>query len=324
MRSLLFVDDEQHILSSLERLFSCLDYTAFYCNNPRDALDLLRHEEVSVMVSDNCMPGMTGIELMSKARSVSPDTVKILMTAHADMETAIEAINLCEVFRFVTKPWDNDELVSVVEQGVNRYNIIQSMRSPEEANLLSLAQTIELKDPYTKGHCDRVAGYALIIADSLGLSARQKSDIRHGSWLHDCGKIGIPESTLNKPGKLTDEEMAIIRKHPDWGAEVARLANRSPAIVNIIRYHHEAYDGTGYPTGIHGDDIPLEARIVTVADVFDALTSTRPYRKAYGLEEALNVMEGMRGKVLDPGLFDLFLKSPAAMPAADTAIRMAK
>jgi putative two-component system response regulator len=164
----------------------------------------------------------------------------------------------------------------------------------------------------------------LIIADSLGLSAQQKSDIRYGSWLHDCGKIGIPESVLNKPGKLTEEEMAIIRKHPDWGAEVARLANRSTTIVNIIRYHHESYDGTGYPTGIHGDHIPLEARIVTVADVFDALTSTRPYRVAFGLEEALKVMGGMRGKVLDPDLYDLFLKSPAARPAVDTTIAMAK
>ena len=321
MRSILFVDDEPNILSSLERLFSCLDYKTFYSDNPHDALELLRREEVSVMVSDNRMPGMTGIELMSKARSISPDTVKILMTAHADMETAIEAINVCEVFRFVTKPWNNDELVSIVEEGVNRYNLIQSMRNPEEANLLSIAQTIELKDPYTKGHCDRVAGYALTLADSLGLSVQQKTDIRHGCWLHDCGKIGIPESILNKPGKLTDEEMDIIRKHPDWGAEVARIANKSTIIVNIIRFHHEAYNGTGYPTGIHGEDIPLEARIVTVADVFDALTSTRPYRKAYGLEEALNVMEGMRGKTFDPVLFDIFLKSPAAMPAIETAIK---
>lgn len=302
----LFVDDEENILHSVERLFSGSDIRVLKACSAREALCILHREDVAVIVSDNLMPGMKGIELFSKARDTSPDTVRVLMTAYADLGTAIDAINRGEVFRFIVKPWEDDLLVSTVLDGIGRYRLVRSLRKADEAKLRSLAQAIELKDPYTRGHCDRVARYALMIAAALNLDERMRLEIKHGSWLHDCGKIGVPESILNYPGSLNEEEREVIRKHPVWGADVARQASLSKTIVNIILYHHERFDGGGYPTGIAGTDIPLEARIVSVADTFDAITTDRPYLKAYELKDAVNMLLSIRETALDPQMVDTF------------------
>jgi putative two-component system response regulator len=306
--AVLFVDDDPYILSAIKRIFSRTDIKVVLTDKPRDALAMLNEEDIAVLVSDNCMPDMTGIELLTLAKELSPDTVKILMTAYADLPTAINAINTGEVFKFITKPWENEHLINVVEEGMRRHHITQTMRKGDEGNLLSLAQTIELKDPYTRGHCDRVARHALLMAEALDLPQGIKTDIKYGSWLHDCGKIGVPEAILNKPGRLEKEEMEMIKKHPAWGADVARFSCRSDTIVNIILYHHERFDGTGYPTGKKGKDIPIEARIVSIADIFDALTSNRPYREAFSFQKAFDIMSSMRGTALDPELLDIFLK----------------
>ena len=305
--SVMFVDDDRNILSALKRIFADKDMKVLLSDNPMDALGLLENEEIMVLVSDNHMPGMTGIELLSQTKAVSPNTIKILMTGYADMDIVIDAINSGEVFKFITKPWENKFLINAVEEGIRRYHVIQSMKKEDEGHLLSLAQAIELKDPYTRGHCNRVADYALVIADALDLPQDVKTEIKFGSWLHDCGKIGVPEHILNKPGPLDPEEIEIIQKHPMWGAELARLSHRSDTIVNIIYYHHEKFDGTGYPTRKKGKDIPLEARIVSLADIFDALTSDRPYRKGFNLYKALDVIKSMNGAELDPELLDIFL-----------------
>ena len=184
---------------------------------------------------------------------------------------------------------------------------MQSLKKGDEYALYSLAQTIELKDAYTKGHCDRVAKYALAIADVLGLEDTLKEHIRQGSWLHDCGKIGVPEAILNYNGPLSSEQMDIIKKHPCWGADVVRLAHLSETVVNIILYHHEHYDGTGYPVGLKGEDIPLEARIVNVADVFDALTSERPYRGRMAREKAIEILIDNKNTCSDPSITDIFI-----------------
>jgi putative two-component system response regulator len=305
--TVLFVDDDRHILSAIKRIFDNKDITPLFADNPQEALNIIERQEIAVLVSDNRMPGMTGMELLVRIRELSPDTVKILMTAYVDLDTVINAINAGEVFKFITKPWENGLLINSVEEGVRRYSIIQTLKKGDEGHLLSLAQAIELKDSYTRGHCNRVADYAIMIADALDLQPDIREDIKYGSWLHDCGKIGVPEHILNKPGPLDPEEMDIVKKHPAWGAEVVRIAHRSDTIVNIIYYHHEKFDGTGYPARKKGKDIPLEARIVTIADIFDALTSQRSYRKAFRLNEALEIIQSMRGAELDPELLDIFL-----------------
>ncbi len=301
----LLVDDERNILNSIERLFSEDDLSILKAGNAEEALELVRNRNIAVLVSDNHMPGMKGIDLLSTVRTVSPDVVRILMTAYADLPTAIEAINRGEVFRFIVKPWDDDDFIRTVKEGIDRFRIVRALKRADEATLLSLARTIELKDKYTKGHCDRVASYAVAIAGALNLPGETVRDIRYGGWLHDCGKIGIPGSILNKPGALDDDEFDLIKKHPAWGADVARQAQLSQVIVNIILHHHERFDGKGYPSGIGGTDIPVEARIVAVADVFDALTSDRSYRKAYSMKKGMEIIRSMRGSSFDPEIADL-------------------
>ncbi len=308
--NILFVDDEENILRSVERIFlgdNVKDVRILKAKSAQEALQFIEKENIAVLVSDNLMPDMKGIELLSRAKDISPDTVRILMTAYADLPTAIDAINKGEVYRFIVKPWENNILIEIVQEGINRFKIVQSLRKADEPMLLSLAQTVELKDPYTRGHCDRVAGYALMIAEALKLDEGKKNEIKYGSWLHDCGKIGVPERILNYNGPLGEAETDIMKKHPLWGADVARQAQLSAGVVNVILYHHERYDGQGYPSGIGGKNIPLEARIVSVADAFDAMTTDRPYRKQRDTHEALGIISSLKGKSLDPEVVDIFL-----------------
>jgi len=308
MRTVLFVDDEQPIRNALERMYlERDDLRCLFAASGQQGLEIMENEEVWVVVSDYLMPGMRGIEFLSKVKARWPHTIRIMMTAYADLSIAIDAINKSEAFRFVTKPWNNQELMEIVDEALMRYQLVQTLGTEDETVYLSLAQTVELKDPYTKGHCDRVARYAVSLAKAVGLDEGLQSEIKHGSWLHDCGKIGVPERVLNFPGRLNEDDMESVMQHPRWGSEVARQAHMSEPVVNVILYHHERFDGAGYPSGLKGAEIPIEARIVAIADVFDALYSDRPYRKAYSLERALEIMREMTATHFDPELIKTFL-----------------
>ncbi len=304
---ILFVDDDKLALEIAVSLFSAQGIQILIANDANEALELFQFHDIAVAVSDNYMPGMSGLEFLARLKEISPDTVKILMTAYADLTCALAAINRSEVFRFVVKPWKNEDLLNAVAEGVHRHYLLQSLRKDEEDVLRSLAQTIELKDPCTKGHCDRVAILALLLADALQLPREIKREIKYGSWLHDCGKIGVSEAILNGNQQLSAQELATMKMHTDWGADVAAKANLSRVAHNIIHFHHERYDGTGYPTGLSGREIPIEARIVAVADVFDALTNDRPYRRKFSADETFTIMRSMAGSALDPELVELFL-----------------
>jgi len=305
--NVLFVDDNKLTLTVIRDLFKDEEIVLYTAESGEEALCVIRQRDIAVLVSDNVMPGMSGVELLSSLKTISPDTVKILMSAYADLSSALAAINRSEVFRYVLKPWQDEEMLNAVREGIRRHRLLLDMHKEDEDILRSLAQTIELKDPSTKGHCDRVAVYALMIAEGLGLTRDMQREIKYGSWLHDCGKIGVSEVILNGPRGLSDEEFATIKQHSAWGADVAAKANLSLAARNIIRYHHERYDGSGYPEGLRGEVIPLEARIVAVADVFDALTTDRPYRNGFTPDETCAMLERMRGIELDPRIVDVFL-----------------
>jgi putative two-component system response regulator len=302
--TVLFVDDDRSVLHYTCAIFENKGLTVLTADCALDALAIVGEQSVAVVVSDNEMPGMRGVELLTKIKDLSPHTVKIMMTGSADLATALAAINSGEVFRFVLKPWKKAEMLRAVKDGIHRYRVLQSIKSEDEFILHSLAQTIELKDASTKGHCDRVATLALQLAEALGLSREAQHEIRFGSWLHDCGKIGVPEAILNAQRGLTEEEFKIIMKHPEWGCDVVRKANLSRTVQEIVLYHHERYDGTGYPRGLKGDNIPLEAQIVSAADICDALTMNRPYRAGLGSEELVAILSGMRGKNLSPKIVD--------------------
>jgi response regulator RpfG family c-di-GMP phosphodiesterase len=303
----LILDDEESILQYLEMVLKDDDVEVIACTSAAQAIEALKQEEVALVISDNLMPGMKGVDFLERAKVISPDSVRIMLTGYIDTQAAMDAINKGAVYKFVTKPWNNDDLKSIVRDSISRYQVGISLRDADKYSLRSLAQTIELKDHYTKGHCDRVAKYALMIASALSLSGTMRTNIQRGSWLHDCGKIGVPETILNYPGALSEDQMAIIKKHPCWGADVARLAHLSQTIVNIVLYHHERFDGSGYPIGLSGEDIPVEARIVNAADIYDALTSERPYRQAMTREKAMDILEGGGGAISDPAIVDAFL-----------------
>lgn len=305
--AILLIVDEANTLDALARLFLGRDVRVLRAGNGEEALEIVQREPVAVIVSDNLMPGTRGVELLSRVRNLSPDTVRVLLTETADLPTAVEAIARGEVSRFHVKPWVDEEIVRTVEDGLWRYWLVRSLRHGDEAALRSIAETIELRDPYTRGHCDRMAAYTLKIAEGLSLPEETRNALRLGSWLHDCGKIGVPETILNCPGKLSTEDFEVVKKHPEWGAEVGRQANLPEEVINILLYHHERFDGRGYPTGAKGTEIPLEARIVAVADVFDAMSSDRPYAKGYDRAEATRVMGVLRGAALDPELVGIFL-----------------
>lgn len=307
----LVVDDDEAILEFAKHVLSGLGCQVVTLNDPVAALAYLGREEVAVLLTDNNMPVMCGLELIEKANIVASETVKIIMSAYADLSVALCAINQCQVFKFVSKPWKPKEMIDTVNDALQRYRTLQTLRRENEDVLRSLAQTIELKDPCTRGHCDRVATVAVQIAKILGLSIDMQREIKYGGWLHDCGKIGVPGHVLNANRKLEADEYELVKNHSAWGADVARKANLSAVVINVILCHHERYDGTGYPSGIGGEDIPIEARIVSVADVFDALATDRPYRKGLSLEETLDLVVSMKGKELDPFLVDLFINCQA-------------
>ena len=304
---ILFVDDSNLALQMAKDLFLSKGIMILTASDAAHALELFKLHEIAVVVSDNHMPGMSGLEFLCELRNVSPDTVKVLMSAYVDLPTALAAINNSEVYRYLLKPWKEEEILEVVREGLKRYRLIHTIRREDESVLRSLAQTIELKDPSTKGHCDRVAVFALMIAEAMGISKETQRQIKYGSWLHDCGKIGVSEFILNSANRLTDLEFETMKMHTYWGADVAEKAHLSEVARNIIHQHHERFDGTGYPTGLCGEEIPIETRIVSVADIYDALTMDRPYRKGYPRAEARDMIRALRGSSLDPKVVDVFL-----------------
>lgn len=308
MATVLFIDDEPSVLKALQRSLLDTEWRCLFAASAAEGVVICRAEPVSVVVSDNAMPGQQGVDFLAQLKLLAPDTVRILMTANADFGTALAAINRSEAFRFIPKPWDDGELKATITEGVQRYELLQGMRSGDEARYRALAQAVELKDPYTRGHCDRVADYASRLAQAAGLTEPLLTQLRQGSILHDCGKIGVPESILNYPGRLSEEDFELIRQHPVWGCDVARQAQLPITVQNVILFHHERFVGRGYPAGLVGEAIPVEARIAAIADVYDALTTDRPYRKGHtGLETARIMNAEMTGH-FDPQLLALHWK----------------
>lgn len=307
-QQVLFVDDDSNTLLAIKRVFRCdPDISVLTASSAHEAMQIIMANKVPVIISDHDMPNITGVEFLEWAKASTPDSIRILLTGRGDFGVAIDSINRCEVYRFISKPWNAEDLKGTIRDALQRYGLVACLKSNDEAQLLLLIRTIELKDPYTRGHSERVAGYALQIADALRMSGEEKKDIRFGSLLHDCGKIGVPESILNKPDHLTADDRRIVEKHARWSGEIAEMAGLHSRIVNIARHHHERYDGTGYPSGLAGLNIPQEARIVAIADFYDALASDRPYRRRLAHSKIIECLQKENGSSFDPILTNLFL-----------------
>ncbi len=326
---ILCVDDEENILKSVKRLFIDEDYTILTTTRGEEALDIIKNQKVDVLITDQQMPGIKGIDILKRARETSPGTVRIMITGYSDIGVTISAINEGEVHRYIAKPWDNDRFKQVVKDALLKNeadrnghhaerrikqelaDLTEALRAASLHTVRALSNAIELKDKYTRGHCDRVLEYALLIAGKLDLPSKQVTNIRYAALLHDIGKIGVPAKILNKPGPLNEAEWKLIKQHPQYGAKVTLEIDFLRDTSRIILEHHEKIDGSGYPYGKKGNDLLLESKIITIADVFDALTSDRAYRKARSYKEALEIIEEARGRHFDERLVDIFIRELA-------------
>jgi len=306
----LVVDDEPRLRHVLRHL---MEGDGFHCREAADgthAMALLEQQPVQLILSDVRMPNMDGLALLKEVRERWPDTASVMITAVADVEVGVACLNL-GAMDYLTKPFHLEEVRARVRQALEKRRLLIENRSYQRnlearvaaqshrleqlflAGVQALAEALEVKDPYTRGHSVRVSRYAETIARALELDEDVVRQIRLGGHVHDIGKIGVREEVLNKPGNLTNEEYNHIMTHPATGWRIlAPLLRDMPIALNVVRSHHERVDGSGLPDRLHGDQIPLEARIVAVADALDAMTSGRPYRDAeFTFEDALREIE---------------------------------
>ncbi|HVX66369.1 MAG TPA: HD domain-containing phosphohydrolase, partial [Bryobacteraceae bacterium] len=292
-------------------------YRILEAGHAREAFALLKSERVDLIVLDLVMPEISGLDFCRVVKSNrSTRFIPVLvMTSLQGVETEIAGI-ASGADEFLVKPLHPDIVRARIGAMLRQKRAIDSLEEAESI-LFALAQAVEHRDRCTAGHCDRLATLSMALGSALGLQRSQILALHRGGYLHDIGKIGIPDSILFKPGPLTPEEWAIMRTHSIKGEEICRPAKTLAAVLPIIRNHHERWDGTGYPDGLRGEEIPLLARILQTADVFDALTSTRPYKAALPPAEAIEVLrqEARRGW-RDPNLVAVLCEL-CATPADD-------
>jgi putative two-component system response regulator len=329
---ILIVDDEEIICNILAQRLVREGYLCTTAHNGREGLNHFYKDTFSLIISDIKMPEMDGVEFLKKVKAVNPNMMVIMVTAYPEIDMAVEAIRL-GAYDFLIKPADLDFVVLSVkkalekkrlEEEVDTYHknlerlveertakLQQAYRTLKKAHLDSvkvLAEAIDAKDPYTRGHSDRVRRMSLGIAQQMGFTEDRLEILEYGSLLHDIGKIGIKDEVLQKPGPLSSEEYRYIQEHPLIGVKIVEGIDFFKDKIPMIRHHHEHFDGTGYPDGLVGETIPLEARIITVPDAFDAMTSMRPHRRAMPLQDVLMELETGRGKQFDPKILEIFLR----------------
>ena len=324
----LVVDDEPRLRQVLLHLMRTDGFRCFEAGNGVEALEMLERQEVSLVMSDMRMPRMDGIELLKQIRARWPDTAVVMITAVADVEVAVSCL-ASGAMDYLTKPFHLEEVRARVKQALEKRRLVLEnreyqqhleMRVDEQARRLenlflasirALAEALELKDAYTRGHSMRVSKYSGIIARALHLDEETVRQIELGGQLHDVGKIGVREDVLNKPGKLTPDEYQHIMTHPLLGWRILEpLMSDAPIALNVVRSHHERVDGRGVPDQLRGEAIPIEARIVAVADALDAMMSGRPYRgEEMQMEDALAELTGNCDSQFDRAVVDATLRA---------------
>ncbi|HEX7087486.1 MAG TPA: HD domain-containing phosphohydrolase [Vicinamibacterales bacterium] len=306
--TVLVADDQPENAELLARLLRRDGYTVVVTNDGRDVLDLVARTEPDLILLDVLMPGANGFEIC-RALKDSPETRLIpvvLITALRDAESRLEGIR-AGADDFLSKPFSAPEL------SARAYSLLRLKRYTDdldsaESVIISLAMTIEARDPTTQGHCGRLASTSVELGRALQLPPDDLAALQRGGYLHDVGKVGIPDAVLLKTGPLTDDEIAIMRRHTVIGDRLCGELRTLRKVRPIVRSHHERLDGSGYPDGLVGDEVPLLAQIMAIADVFDALTSWRPYREPIPAADACAVLRsevarGWRG----PGLVEPFI-----------------
>jgi putative nucleotidyltransferase with HDIG domain len=319
----LVVEDEDSVRTLLLRKLARSGWQVSGAANGLEALRLLGERAYAIVLSDINMPKLGGMELLQIIRETYPDTVVVMVTAYSDLNYAIAAMKL-GASDYLVKPFKLDDVVDSLRlagyqrtRNLNRKHAEDDLRQHPHtesnqrlllSSVMALANTLEAKDPYTVGHSQRVAALAERMARKLGLSEAETEHIRLAGLLHDIGKIGIREDIINKPGPLAPEEYDHIRTHPGVSERILLPVRELNGALQIIRHHHERWNGSGYPDGLKGQEIPTGARLLAIADAYDAMTSKRPYRPAMTSEDALKELSRTAGTDFDPTLSRLFVE----------------
>ncbi len=315
----LLVDDEPASLRQLEGLVP-RDRHVLTASSGEEALRLLEQHDVALLVADQTMPGMSGVEVLKRTSGIRPHMVRIILASHADTEVLVEAINCGQVYRCVLRPWRDEDLRLTFERALQHYEVNKAHYEMEEANkrlslrlhamtrglVRAIADTLEAKDRHVYGHARRVSGYSVAIGRRLRLSVPVLEELSVAALMHDVGKIGTPDSILLKPSKLTEEEHAVVKLHAGRGARLLAELPEMEEVARAVRHHHEDFDGAGYPEGLAGEQIPLASRIIRVADAYDAMTSPRPFRAALDHESAVRELSRRAGTQFDPEVVRAF------------------
>jgi len=325
---ILVVDDEAMVRRLLCQKLSREGYQCDEAGGADQALDRLREKPVELVILDIKMPGKSGVELLPEIKAGYPDTAVIMATALTDVHIVTQCMKQ-GAYDYICKPFDLSEVVLSVEGVLNKKKLELEIRKYQKhleqrvgeqtkevrkvflGAIEALAFALEAKDKYTAGHSRRVTEIAVAIGKELGLSATDMEDLRWGGLLHDVGKIAVDQLIQNKPGELTSEEYEHIMTHPHVGAGIVKPVVNDK-VVEMIEHHHDYYDGSGMNQVGKGEDIPLGARILAVADAFDAMTSDRPYRSAMSIADALDEIKRCASAQFDPAVVDAFLKIPVA------------
>lgn len=303
-RSILIVDDEEAIRHSLASFLRQNGYEEVVeARNGEEALEHLVRQRFFLVITDISMPVIGGLELLARIRREHRGTDVAVITGHLELDFAIQAIK-DGAFDYFKKPFRFEEVLSTIKRVEHKQylerrslelELLKERRKSEESHLtefmLALAQIIDMKSPYTRQHSDRTAQIARLMAERTGLDSAEVERIALGARLHDIGKLAVPDYILDKPGPLTAEEFAVMKAHPSRGAELCRPISCLMPVVPMIRWHHENLDGTGYPDGLKGEQVPLDARIVRIADYWDAVTSHRSYRSPMETDSAIRIIE---------------------------------
>jgi len=330
---ILIVDDEIEITEILADLLS-EDYECSRAGSAEEALTRLQEGEFQLVISDITMPGMSGLDMIPHVKELTPDTVVVMISGMQTVESAIGALRL-GAFDYLMKPFDLRQVEAVVKRALEHHDLVvakqryenhleelveqrtaeldralNSLEGAYRSTLKALTAALETRDSETHGHSERVVSYSLRLGREYGLSSDQMKSLEFGSLLHDIGKIGVPDSILRKPAKLTEEEWVRMREHPLHGQQILRGIEFLQGASRVVAQHHEKWDGTGYPLGLRSEDIDICARIFAVADAFDAITSDRVYRRGKPYEAASQELDDWAGRQFDPKVVEAFHRVP--------------
>lgn len=309
---LLIVDDE---IDNLQLMYRTLrrDFDVVKAQGPFEAFDILKNEKFCCVLSDHKMPDMDGVEFLKRVKDSNPNTVCMLVTAYSDVEILMNAINYAKIYKYIKKPYAPEELLHNVQLAVEYYHLkednrklLYDLKDLFSGTINAIMDALDSKDSYTLGRSRRVAFYTSRIVAKMDISKSERAEIELAALLHDIGMIGVKEEILHKTENLTEEERQEIQKHILYSVKILEDIKQLDRVTDIIKYHHEFYNGQGYPYQIKGEEIPLGARVIAIADAYDSLVSFRPYREGLTPEDAIKKIEEDRGKQFDPKLLDVF------------------